>query len=286
MLESKRYSLDELRDALRESTNEFKPKKGDGVDAENKKNNGEAVRDIEKRTKEYDGGFQNKERKTPPEDPKDFNKTTLEYNFVTEPSKEYKDRVKQLAVYGTPHELSEEEKDPEKNGGYDYSTTEKFYDDRKEVADIRNERQTDERHAGLKARMYPRETFENDTLFKESRTMKRLNFKNTKFLSEAQMFEKVPDSYKFDGNKFVMRDSTGTDYLIECKVDDKFGYTEMNVVGQYNKEQIKEQLSRMRNLYGYSSSEFNTGTTNESREKETEALTEMLRRTKSVEGEK
>lgn len=286
MLESKRYSLDELREALRESTNEFKPRKGDGVDAENKKNNGEAVRDIEKRTKEYDGGFQNKERKTPPEDPKDFNKTTLEYNFVTEPSKEYKDRVKQLAVYGTPHELSEEEKDPEKNGGYDYSSTEKFYDDRKEVADIRNERQTDERHAGLKARMYPRETFENDTLFKESRTMKRLNFKNTKFLSEAQMLEKVPDSYKFDGNKFVMRDSTGTDYLVECKVDEQFGYTDMKVIGQYNKEQIKEQLSRMRNLYGYSSGEFNPGTTNESREKETEALTEMLHRVKSVEEEK
>ena len=286
MLENKRYSLDELREALRESTNETKPKKGDGVDAENKKNNREAVRDIEKRTREYDGGFKNKERKTPPEDPKDFNKTTLEYNFVTEPSKEYKDRVKQLAVYGTPHQLTDEEKDPQKNGGYDYTTTEKFYDDRKEVADIRNERQADERHAGLKARMYPRETFENDTLFKESRTMKRLHFKNTKFLSEEQMLKKVPDNYRFDGNRFVMRDSTGTDYLIECRVDDKFGFTEMNVIGQYNKEQIKEQLSRMRNLYGYSSSDFNAGTTNESREKETEALTEMLQRVKNVEGEK
>ena len=286
MLENKRYSLDELREALRESTNEFKPKKGDGVDAENKKNNREAVRDIEKRTTEYDGGFKNKERKTPPEDPKDFNKTTLEYNFVTDPSDDYKKRVKQLAVYGTPHQLTDEEKDPQKNGGYDYTTTEKFYDDRKEVADIRNERQTDERHAGLKARMYPRETFENDTLFKESRTMKRLHFKNTKFLSEEQMLKKVPDNYRFDGNRFVMRDSTGTDYLIECRVDDKFGFTEMNVIGQYNKEQIKEQLSRMRNLYGYSSSDFNAGATNESREKETEALTEMLQRVKNVEGEK
>ena len=286
MLENKRYSLDELREALRESTNEFKPKKGDGVDAENKKNNREAVRDIEKRTTEYDGGFKNKERKTPPEDPKDFNKTTLEYNFVTDPSDDYKKRVKQLAVYGTPHQLTDEEKDPQKNGGYDYTTTEKFYDDRKEVADIRNERQTGERHAGLKARMYPRETFENDTLFKESRTMKRLHFKNTKFLSEEQMLKKVPDNYRFDGNRFVMRDSTGTDYLIECRVDDKFGFTEMNVIGQYNKEQIKEQLSRMRNLYGYSSSDFNAGTTNESREKETEALTEMLQRIKNVEGEK
>lgn len=284
MLESKRYSLDELRDALRESTKqEFKPKKGDGVDAENKKNNGEAVRDIEKRTKEYDGGFQNKERKTPPEDPKDFNKTTLEYNFVTEPSKEYKDRVKQLAVYGTPHQLTAEEKDPEKNGGYDYSTTEKFYDDRKEVADIRNERQTDERHAGLKARMYPRETFENDTLFKESRTMKRLHFKNTKFLSEEQMLKKVPDNYRFDGNKFVMRDSTGTDYLVECKVDNNFGYTEMNVVAKYNKEEIKEQLSRMRSLSGYSSESYFGGTTNESRENETKALNEMIQKVKDVE---
>jgi hypothetical protein len=42
----------------------------------------------------------------------------------------------------------------------------------------------------------------------------------------------------------------------------------------------------MRNLYGYSSSDFNARTTNESREKETEALTEMLQRVKNVEGEK
>ena len=283
MLENKRYSLDELREALRESTNEFKAKKGEGVDAENKKNNREAVRDIEKRTTEYDGGFKNKERKTPPEDPKDFNKTTLEYNFVTEPSKEYKDRVKQLAVYGTPHQLTDEEKDPEKNGGYDYKTTEQFYKDRKEVADIRNERQTDERHAGLKARMYPRDTFENDTLFKESRTMKRLHFKNTKFLSEEQMLKKVPDNYRFDGNKFVMRDSTGTDYLVECKVDNDFGYTEMNVVAKYNKEEIKEQLSRMRSLSGYSSESYLGGTTNESRENETKALNEMIQKVKDVE---
>jgi len=285
MLESKRYSLDELRDALRESTNEFKAKKGNGVDTENKKNNREAVRDIEKRTKEYDGGFQNKERKTPPEDAIDYNKTTLENNFATEPSDDYKKRVKQLAVYGTPHQLTDEEKDPEKNGGYDYSSTEKFYNDRKEVAAKRNERQTDERHAGLKARMYPEDTFKNDTLFKESRTMKRLHFKNTKFLSEEQMLKKVPDNYRFDGNRFVMRDSTGTDYLVECRVDDKFGYTEMNVIGQYNKEQIKEQLSRMRSLYGYSSVDFNTGTTNESREHEDNTLTEMIKRVKDVEAE-
>lgn len=285
MLESKRYSLDELRDALRESTNEFKAKKGNGVDTENKKNNREAVRDIEKRTKEYDGGFQNKERKTPPEDAIDYNKTTLENNFATEPSDDYKKRVKQLAVYGTPHQLTDEEKDPEKNGGYDYSSTEKFYNDRKEVAAKRNERQTDERHAGLKARMYPEDTFKNDTLFKESRTMKRLHFKNTKFLSEEQMLKKVPDNYRFDGNRFVMRDSTGTDYLVECRVDDKFGYTEMNVIGQYNKEQIKEQLSRMKSLYGYSSVDFNTGTTNESREHEDNTLTEMIKRVKDVEAE-
>ena len=283
MLENKRYSLEELRDVLRESTNEFKPKKGNGVDAENKKNNREAVRDIEKRTTEYDGGLKDEERKTPPEDPKDFNKTTLEYNFVTEPSKDYKDRVKQLAVYGTPHQLTDEEKDPQKNGGYDYKTTDKFYDDRKNVADIRNERQTDERHAGLKARTYPRETFENDTLFKESRTMKRLHFKNTKFLSEEQMLKKVPDSYRFDGNRFVMRDSTGTDYLVECKVDNNFGYTEMNVIAKYNKEQIKEQLSRIRSLSGYSSGEYSKGTTNESRENETKTLNEMIKRVRDVE---
>jgi len=94
------------------------------------------------------------------------------------------------------------------------------------------------------------------------------------------MLKKVPDNYKFDGNKFVMRDATGTDYLVECKVDDELGYTQLEVVGSFNKQQIKENLDRIKNLYGYNSSDYFTGT-NPGAE-ENRMVSEMLEKTKEM----
>lgn len=279
MLDNRRYSLNELQQVLREST-EFKAKKGDKVDSENRKNNGEAVRDIEKRTKEYDGGIKKQTRKTPPEYAKDYNSTTLEYRFnEVEPSKEYKDRVEALAKGYTSVD-NMKNTDARDNGGLDFKGNEEFYNDRKEISAKREKARTDIKHAGLKSHNLPRANFETDTLFKESRTMKRLHFKNTEFLSEAQMLKKVPDNYKFDGNKFVMRDATGTDYLVECKVDDELGYTQLEVVGSFNKQQIKENLDRIKNLYGYNSSDYFTGTNPGS--EENRMVSEMLEKTKEM----
>lgn len=279
MLDNRRYSLNELQQVLREST-EFKAKKGDKVDSENRKNNGEAVRDIEKRTKEYDGGIKKQTRKTPPEYAKDYNSTTLEYRFnEVEPSKEYKDREEALAKGYTSVD-NMKNTDARDNGGLDFKGNEEFYNDRNGISAKREKARTDIKHAGFKSHNLPRANFETDTLFKESRTMKRLHFKNTEFLSEAQMLKKVPDNYKFDGNKFVMRDATGTDYLVECKVDDELGYTQLEVVGSFNKQQIKENLDRIKNLYGYNSSDYFTGT-NPGAE-ENRMVSEMLEKTKEI----
>lgn len=285
MLESKRYSLNELRTVLGESTKqEFNPKKGNGVDAENKKNNGQAVRDIEKRAHEYDGGDKRREpRKVDgPEYAKDYNKTTLDYDFnEVEPDEHYKDRVK-AQVEGYVSVDNKKNTDARDNGGLEFEGNEQFYKDRKEINKRQNDRWTDIKHSGLAARTLPKSEFEDDTLFKESRTMKRLHFKNTTFLSEAQMLKKVPDNYKFDGNKFVMRDATGTDYLVECKVDNDLKYTELQVVGTYNKQQIKENLDRIKKLYGYNPSEYFAGTSAESRLDEDKAVADMLGKTKNL----
>ena len=48
--EGQRYTISELRQAMKESTSEFKPKLGDGVESGDKKNNREAVKDIEKKS--------------------------------------------------------------------------------------------------------------------------------------------------------------------------------------------------------------------------------------------
>ena len=50
------YTINELRQLISESANEFKAKLGDGVVSDNKKENTKAYSDSKKRAKDFDGG--------------------------------------------------------------------------------------------------------------------------------------------------------------------------------------------------------------------------------------
>lgn len=92
--------------------------------------------------------------------------------------------------------------------------------------------------------------------------MKRLHFKNTTFLNEAQMIKRIPDDYKVDGNKFLMKDSKGNEYLVECKKDALCeSFVHVNVI-EHNcgKQVLDEALAKFNHLSGYKSSEYNTKT--------------------------
>ena len=270
MLKEGRYTLGELTSYLKESTgSEFNPKKGEKVDSENAKNNEKAVDDIMTDVKVH-SGVKSPKRHTDAEDVNDHNKTTLDVRFDYDPGKAYKERVK-AQVEGYPSAANKETTDAEESGA-GFEGGEKFYKEREKVSKKLNDRHMEIKHAGLKARMFPEKEFENDTLFtqNESKAMKRLHFKNTQFLSESQMFDRVPEDYKTDGNVFIMRDATGTDYLIECRIDDEFGYAQLKVVNRMNKKTVNEELDRMRKLYGYASE-------NESGSADDMNMSEMIR---------
>lgn len=275
MLETKKYTISELRQVLGEST-EFKAKKGPSVDKENKENNDKAVKDILTQTKKMNDTGVSKKRKTTPEDVVDYNRTTLDVEFVADPGKDYTERVK-AQVHGFPSAENEKNSEMKDDGGSDLEGNKKFYDDdRKKMSKLSDEKATG-KHAGLKAREYPKDKFKSKTLFKnENKTMKRLHFKNTVFLTEEQMLKKVPDEYKTDGNRFLMRDNTGTDYVVECTVDDNFGYTKLNVVNKLNKKAINEELNRMKSLYEYKDSNYNKGTSASLREGADKVLGGMI----------
>lgn len=258
--EKKVYTLSEFCKVLRESQ-EFKARKGENVESEDKKNNEKAVNDILKQGKEFDGGLSDEKKKENPRDITDYNKTTLDNDFAYEPSKEYKDRVK-AQVHGFPSvENEKNSKIEEENDSLDFEGNKDFYEQnaekRKEVADAR---QTD-KHAGLKSHNLPKETFKDNTLYtNESKKMKRLNFSKTVFLNEAEMMKKIPDDMKIDGNKFYMKDAVGNEYLVECVKDKAIkDFIHTKVVDYRNKEKIDEAFKRMKELYGYKSS---TGTQN------------------------
>ncbi len=261
MLEkNKAYTLSEFCKVLKESQ-EFKAKKGENVEKENKKNNDKAVNDILKQGKEFDGGLSDKGKRENPRDTVDFNKTTLEVDFTNEPSEEYKERVK-AQVHGFPSAKNEKDSKIEKdNEGLDFKGDKDFYDERSKVAKIRSDRKYDLKTSGLQSKELAKnddfdKEFKDKTVFtNESKKMKRLHFSKTVFLNEAEMLKKVPNDMKIDGNKFYMKDSVGNEYLVECvkdKVIDQIIHTK--VVDYTNKEKMNEAFNRMKELYSYKSS--------------------------------
>ena len=244
MLENKVYSFSELRTILTEEKNEFNPKYGKGYSSGTEENQNEkAVKDMTKEAEKMgktDADTAAKE----PDNIKYHRGTTLEYNYNNEPDsegfKQYKERVKKEVCTSDENE--------------------KIFNAIKKNKEEHNKDELDYVHAGLKAHNLPKDKFKHNTLFTESRKMKRLHFKNTTFLNEAQMIKRIPDDYKVDGNKFLMKDSKGNEYLVECKKDALCeSFVHVNVI-EHNcgKQVLDEALAKFNHLSGYKSSEYNT----------------------------
>lgn len=253
MLENKVYSFSELKTILSESKNEFDAKYGKGYNGGTEASENEkAVKDIAKQVKDMDGGPKDDvDRKTNPEGIDDKNRTTLDYDYAYEPADSYKERVKK-EVEGS------EFNDPDPS--LDYEGNKDFYEQRKKIRKETADSEQEYKHAGLKAHNLPKETFKDNTLFTESRKMKRLHFKNTTFINEEQMLKRIPEDYKVDGNKFIMRDSKENEYLVECKKDELCEeFIHVNVLSHNcGKQTIDEALEKFNRLSGYKSSEYNS----------------------------
>lgn len=281
-MNKKRYTFSELCEALKKSGNEFNPVKGDKVDSENKKNNEKAVKDITGDVKSHIPKMGKKENSNSDAN-KDYNSITLDYRFDTDPPKSYKDRVKATALgYASVDNMKNSTMDDE--GGLFFKGNEEFYKNRKEISKEKEDERYDDKVSGLKtSKRKNKDKYKSKTSYTtEGKTMKRLHFKNTQFLSEAHMLKKVPDCYKTDGNRFLMRDATGTDYIVECKVDKEFNYTKLTVVGQRNKDVINEELNKIKKLYNYRSSDSKTQLLAEEKERESGNMHEMIEKTKKL----
>lgn len=93
---------------------------------------------------------------------------------------------------------------------------------------------------------------------KSKKNMKRLHYKKTTFLNENQMFNMIPEEYKTDGNRFYVKDASGTEYLLECTVDKTFDYATLHVVSKLNEGKVNSEMDRMKQLFGYESANYFT----------------------------
>lgn len=269
MLEkNKVYNLSDFCKVLRESQ-EFKAKKGENVDSEDKKNNGKAVEDILKKTKEYDGGIQNNPKREDPQDT-DTEYTRgdmLHYRYRFKPNEKHEADV-EAQVDGFASDVNKKNsKIKDENKGLDFEGNEKYFEDSEKDFKKMSDRNYAERASGLKTREKIKidkdfdDALKDKGIFKENK-MKRLHFSKTVFLNEEQMIKKIPDDMKVNGNKFYMKDSVGNEYLIECVKDNVLeDVIHTKVVDYRNKEKLDETFKRMKELYGYKSTnnEQNSG---------------------------
>jgi hypothetical protein len=245
-------SVGELRRILNEETkNEFKP-----VQFGNKESaeiNRKAYSDIKKETEKYDGGLTSKTQKVSGGINATDNKGMhdLEYDNINKP---FKDRVKsQMKGY-----VSKDAEDKHKNdefGNADFDKDGKIYDAAKDHAEAVKKGKDAAVEIGLTGRELNKNEVEKQReTMGESKKIKMLTFKNTQFLSEGHMMTRIPDEYKTEGNKFIMKDSSDNQYLVE------WHKKEPMVTKKVNMTLVNEQKERMKQLWGYKSVEAKTST--------------------------
>lgn len=246
------YRVSDLNRLIAESStnSEFKPVLGPNVEKDNKANNGKAYKDAEKRAKDFDGGLTEKPNKTKLYPKADSNRTTLDYNLRVEPTKEWKEKVEAQAKGYTSK--MEQDNGIEKAAEFDNDGRiyKQFKDSNDEAQEARNALAT----SGLVSKELDKKgEIKKKPTMTESKTLKtkRLIFKNTIFLNESQMLQRIPEEYKRDGQTIHMQDKEGNDYVVECVKSQTTGVIETNVINFVNEEKLNEQRNRIHELFNY-----------------------------------
>lgn len=245
---TRRFNVGELRRIVKESQkNEFKPVVFG--DDESKKINDKAYADITKETSKYDGGLTNNKKSKMQIVSDNKGMGDLEFDNINKP---FADKVKSQMKGYVSKDAEDKHKDDE-FGNATYDNDGNFYNAQKEHAE------KSKWGRDKAAEITPEGDKLKDEIKKQSHTMyenkvKRLNFKKTRFLSENHMLSKIPDEFKTEGNRFIMRDGAKNEYLVEWHEIDP------NIRKKPNMDIVCEETNRIKQLWGYKSAEAYTST--------------------------
>ena len=246
-----RINVGELRRVIKESQNEFKPVVF-GMD-KSKEINDNAYSDTKKATEKYDGGLTSKKRNIGGGISATDNKGMhdLTYDSINKP---FQDRVKsQMKGYASKDAEDKHKGEPFGNATFDDNGN--IYKAAKEHAQLVKKGKDAATEIGLTGRELNKNEVEKlRTTMGESKKIKMLTFKNTQFISEGHMMSRIPDEYKKEGNRFVMKDSADNQYLVEWHAKEPV------VTKKPNMTLVNEQKERMKQLWGYKSAEAQTST--------------------------
>lgn len=267
-------NVGELRRVIteRENKGEFKPVMF-GSD-ESKKINDKAYSDMKKETEKYNGQSLEPKKQSVKASEEDENKgmQDLLYNAV---SKVYSDKVKSQMKGYTSAENEKNSKNAE-FGNAEYGDDNVVKDAKKKAEDGKKKKDTAS-EIGLTGRELPKDEIEKQrkTVY-ESKKIKQLSFKNTRFLNEEHVMSIVPDEYKKESSKFIMKDSMSNEYLVEWHDECP------KLTQKINMQLVNEQKDRMKALWNYKSSEAFKGTNSKTRVDEETKFGDMVNKARKL----
>lgn len=245
-------TVGDLRKMVMESQNQFSPVLGDGVESENKKNNDKSYKDAKEKS-----GAKEVKVKHNLEKKDDRNKTTLDYTFDVEPSKEYKERVHTQSKGYT--NKSEETNNIEKVGEFDDA----FYKQAKEAGKELNQKEEDFKKTGIQGGQMPKDAFKKNDMYENK--IQSVRFKRTSFLTEEHMMSKIPDEMKIEGKRFKMIDMNENTYICEWTKNKYNGNESAVILENRNPKKINESIEKMKRLYNFNVGEKTTMTSAQNR---------------------
>ena len=234
------YKVSELRSIVKESANEFKPVMGKNVEKDNKSINDKAYKDMEKETKSYDGGARAEKKNINYPSDDNWGMQDLQYNNMNQ---QFKDKVKsQMKGYVSADAEKKHKNDPYGNADFtEFKGMEEKSKDLQKGKDVAKQ-------IGLTSREIDKKEFEKQQESVFENKIVTIRFKNTTFITENHMLSRVPDNFKVEGRKFIMKDKNNNEYLVEWAEEPKIT----------NRTKINEQKNRIQQLFNYERSESTT----------------------------
>lgn len=267
------FKVSELRHIVAESLQGYSPKVGKNVESDNKKNSEKAYQEIEKETNKIKGDNK-KDDKERAKIMSTENKgmSDLEYDGTND---KFKNDVKSQIKGYASSEVEKNHKGEELGNG-EYGKNDEVKDLEDTAKDYK-EKSIFPKTIGLTSKFLDKGTLSNmhKTAF-ESKTMKRLTFKNTVFLSEEHMMSRIPDSMKNEGTRFVMRDKNDTEYIVEWHEN------EPDITKLPNMKMVNEEMSRMKELFSYKSEVSSQPTTSTMRIAEESQFKNILDKARNI----
>lgn len=268
-METRSYRFGDLREKLRESVSESKPKFGDGVEDAEKAQNKEAYRKMKEEAEEYNKGIESPGGKNTTKSlHAEANKGMSDLQYDSPKPEGFDENVEaQMGGFINASDKKNHEKEPLGNASRNPKLAKELVAHAKEVEDATNKLSNSGKMTG------GIDKERHDSVVGESKKTSLLKFKHVQFISENHMLSHVPDEYKVEGKKFYMQDCKGNKYLVEW-------HSEPGVEKQLNENVVNAEMDRIKELFNYSGK--NSKTTNSVRMNENKGVEDMLGRVRTL----